>query len=489
MTTAVILGLIFLFLLIIVTRAVRFKPSSPQYCSLPESYFSGFKQEASSHLVEMIRCQTVSPDVKGGGYDQFEKFQNLLKNFYPLVHGNLDHEKVNEHSLLYRWPGKVNDKPVLFMAHYDVVPADGDKWRKPPFEGIIENGIIYGRGTLDTKSTLCGILEAAEILLAENFQPEQDIYFAFGHDEEMSGRGAEAISEILQSRGIKLDMVLDEGGAVVHGVFPGIKNPIAVVGLSEKGIADVQVSVEGSGGHASTPGRHNPLNTLSRIIINVEKNPFKANIPVEVREMFDTLGRHMPVAYKVIFANLWLFKPLLLKMLPMVNPELNALCRSTIVFTMAEGSKASNVIPVKASAVANLRLAAMDTKEDALIHIEKSALKASRKARSAKEPLTLKVTLIEGHNASPSSSTSSEAYRKLARAINDCFRGAIVTPYIMLAASDARHFCKISNNVLRFSPIEMDESELHSIHGVDERISVEKLNRLVNFYYLMLSRS
>jgi carboxypeptidase PM20D1 len=282
-------------------------------------------------------------------------------------------------------------------------------------------------------------------------------------------------------------MVLDEGGAIVRDIFPGVKQPIAVVGMAEKGVMDLEVILEGSGGHSSTPGRQNPLGVMSKIIQQVEKNPFKAHLPVVVREMFTVLGGHMPFSFKIIFANLWCFKPLLLALLPLISRELNALCRTTCVFTMIKASDASNVIPEKVRAVANLRLAAIDSREKALQHVRAQAVAASEKATKGEAGLKLRVEMVQGHNASPSSDTASEAYKRLSAAVENVFKGTVVTPYIMLGASDSRHYCAISDNVLRFSPIEMSKEELRSIHGLDEKLPVEKLGRVVDFYITLIT--
>lgn len=483
------------WLLIIISRALFFKPQLSKGCPMPAFAppVQFDKRRAAENLAKLINCRTIDPAKDGerleaGDFSEYERLRNLLRTFYPLVHKELRFELINGHSLLYHWVGRNNNKPLVLMAHYDVVPANEEQWSKPPFAGLIEDDLIWGRGALDTKSTLCGILEAVEALLAVGYTPDQDVYLSFGHDEETMGSGAPAIVEVLHERGIRPEMVLDEGGAILENMFPGVKKPIAVVGMAEKGVADIEVTIEGSGGHSSTPGRLNPLAILSRIILQVEKKPFKAGMPVEVKEMFDVLGRHMPFMYRLIFANLWCFKPLLLKLLPLISRELNALCRTTAVFTIAEAGRASNVIPEKVRALANLRLAAAEPLEKALQHIRSQALKVSKKVRQGADPLKVEVEMLHGHNASPSSPTSSSAYHKLVDTIETIFKGTIVTPYIMLGASDARHFCAISENVLRFSPIPMSKEELRSIHGHDERITIDKLAAIVKFYIALISK-
>lgn len=474
-------ALLGLWAVVILTRAALYRPLATEAVApaLPEVVVDG--EQAARRLSEMIRCRTVKPG-EGEGYEQFDRFRRLLRDFYPLAHDALEGETVKEHNLLYRWPGRGGERPLVLMAHYDVVPASGEQWSHPPFDGVIEAGVIWGRGALDTKNTLCGIFEAVEALLGAGYRPEQDIYLAFGHDEETMGRGALAIVEELRARGVRPEMVLDEGGAVLSGMFPGVKRPIAVVGTAEKGFVNIEVVLQGGGGHSSAPDQHNPLAVLSRIILNVEKNPFEAHLPGELLELFTAVGRHMPFALRVIFANLWCFKPLLKVLVPRLGREMNALCRTTAVFTMAEGSSASNVVPDRVRAVVNLRNAARDPLDKALAHIRSRAAAASEKARRAADPLRLEVNLLNGHDASPSSSTASAAYALLVRTVKTVFPQAVVTPYIMLGATDARHFHAISDNVLRFSPMALSKEELRSIHGVDEKITVEQLSGVVTFY-------
>ncbi|MDZ4131579.1 MAG: M20/M25/M40 family metallo-hydrolase, partial [Dethiobacteria bacterium] len=368
--TIIVLALIGTLLAVILVRAAFYKPpaaaTGPVHLPGPQFDLTA----AAGRLASLVRCRTIAPqsdklkieaDQQGiNAYGEYEKLRQLLKDYYPLTHQALEHELVKGHSLLYRWAGKSSEKPLLLMAHYDVVPANDAQWQQPPFAGNIIDGVIWGRGTLDTKCTLCAIFEAVEKMLAEGFEPQQDIYLAFGHDEETMGYGAPATVEVLKNRGVHFEMVLDEGGAIVSNVFPGISKPIAVIGMSEKGVADFEVVLEGSGGHSSTPGLRTPLGEMSKIILRLAKKPFQAHLPVEVVEMFAVLGRHMPFGFRTIFANLWCFKPLLTLLLPKLGGELGALCRTTCVFTMIEGSSASNVIPNRVRAVANLRLAAID---------------------------------------------------------------------------------------------------------------------------------
>jgi len=491
-----LLGLILIFISVILIKAALFRAVDQKSGSfaVASDLPAYHPAEAAGRFAELIRCRTVHPEKAGehwlpDDYSEFVRFRELLKKLYPLVHQKMEWELVNEHSLLYRWPGQNSEQPLVLMAHYDVVPAEDEQWSHSPFSGEIVEDQVWGRGSLDTKCTLFGIMEAAEALLKDGFTPKQDLYFAFGHDEETMGAGAPAIVELLKSRSIRPVMVLDEGGAIIEGVFPGIKQPIAVVGLTEKGLTDIEVMLEGSGGHASTPDRINPLAIMSKVILKLDKNPFPASMPAEVGEMFAVLGKHMPFGLRIIFANLWCFKPLLMTALPLIGRELNALCRTTCVFTIAEASKAANVIPNRVRVVANLRLAATETCDQALKYLTEQAMQATARARQAKDPLKLSVKRLYGHDASPSTSSDSAAYKKLVEVVGSVFQNVLVTPYIMLGASDSRHFCAICDQVLRFSPLKMSKEELRSIHGINEKISFDQLGGVVAFYYKLVRGS
>ncbi|HSW35800.1 MAG TPA: M20/M25/M40 family metallo-hydrolase, partial [Candidatus Limnocylindrales bacterium] len=419
-------GLIALWLALILIRAALHKPYPGGMEAVPLPVLKVDHEKAAEHLSAMIRCRTVSyVDPGQMDFAEFDKLRLLLGEMYPETHKKLDHELISGHALLYRWKGRSDAKPMLLMAHYDVVPAAENQWRFPPFSGNIADGAVWGRGALDMKSTLCGILEAVEALVTEGFRPAEDIYLAFSYDEETMGIGAPAVVETLKSRGIRMEMVLDEGGAVINKVFPGVKKPVALVGLSEKGVADIECVVTSRGGHASTPGRYNPLGVMSSIITRVGKKPFRAHLPAETREMFEVLSREMPFVYRILFANLWFFRGLLTAILPKLSGETNAMCRSTCVFTMAEGSRASNVLPDRVRTVANLRLAAIDSVEHALRHIIEQTMIASKKAITANKTLSVKVNLIHGHEASPSSTTTSDAYGKLSEAIRAVYPEAV----------------------------------------------------------------
>ena len=432
---------------------------------------------ATESLARMIRCRTVSRHEKElEERDQFEAFRNLLRERYPKFHELCGMKRIDDDGLLYRWPGKGAKEPTVLMAHYDVVPANEELWTKPPFEGIVEDGVLWGRGTLDTKITLCGALEAAEALVASGFVPENDIYFSFGGDEEIAGDDTPSIVAYLEKEGIRPALVLDEGGAVVEGVFPGVEVPCALVGIAEKGIMDLEFSLSGQGGHASAPPPHTLLGEMSRFAVEIEKRPFPDRLSPGAARMFDTLGRYSTLLYRMIFANLWLFRPLLDLICRKSGGELNALMRTTCALTMSEGSSAPNVLPPKVRTVANLRIISGESTDSAEAYLNNLASKVLNKK------LTLKTRRIDGSNPSTVSDTDSEGWSRLVSAIRCTWPEAIVSPYLMIAASDARHYHRISDKVFRFSVLELSKEERGLIHGNDERIPVEKIGSCVEFY-------
>lgn len=472
----IILGVVVLFVAVILIRTAMFKPKDDKRAEADEVAVD--EKRAVESLQAMIRCKTVSSRDKATVDEkEFDKFRELLKKRYPNIHKTCKLERIGETGLLYYWKGKSDKAPTVLMAHYDVVPADEKAWDKPAFEGIIEDGVLWGRGTLDTKGTLNGVVEAAEKLIGEGFTPENDIYLSFSGNEEIAGEGAPDIVAELSRRGIRPELVVDEGGAVVENVFPGVKEKCALIGIGEKGMMDLEFYYKSTGGHASAPPPHGPVGKLAQAVVDVEAHPFKCTLSKPVAEMFDTLGRRSSFVFRMIFANLWLFKPVLDALCKKTGGELNAMMRTTCAFTMMEASKASNVLPPDARVVANFRLIEGDTPESAMEYIKK---------RINNDEIELKMWY--GMAPSPSSDTSSEGYAKLKSAIERTWTEAIVSPYLMVACSDSRHFCKISDKVMRFSAMELTKEERGFIHGNNERIPLDKIVTTVKFYVRLIKQ-
>ena len=463
-------SIIGIMLLLILVRAFRFAP-------LAEADEEGSAMEieidaAVTRFQEMIRCRTIS-----SGEDslideaEFTKFRSILRNRYPLVHQSLSREEIGPRGLLYRWPGASPENPTVLMSHYDVVPADEALWEKDPFGAVIESGEIWGRGTLDNKATLLGIMEAAEYLLARGFQPANDIYLSFGGDEEIGGPSADAIVQELERRGVRPALVLDEGGAILSNVFPGVSEEAALVGIAEKGYMDVDIEITGQGGHASSPPASTLAGKLAKIIVRLEANPFQSRFTKPVREMIDTLGRHSSFGLRIVFANLWIFSPLLKAVFGKMGGQMNAMVRTTCAVTKLEGSQSYNVMPPRVSAGLNLRPLSGDSCE--------SVARSVGKTISSPEA---KVNVLKAWEASAVSRTDSPGWETLSKAIRKSWEDVIVSPYLMMARTDSQYFCRISEDVYRFSAMRLTKDQLALIHGNNERIPVESLLKTVEFY-------
>lgn len=431
----------------------------------------------AEHLSAALQIQT---DATGEDAQALEKMSRRLQELYPRVHGTLGRERVNGHSLLYTWAGRDPAlEPVLLCAHMDVVPFDPatrSEWTHPPFSGAVADGFVWGRGALDMKSTLITIFEAVEGLIRAGYQPERTLLLGFGHDEELGGwQGANRIAALLAERGVALAAVLDEGGAVMAGAVPGLALPAALIGITEKGYATVEVKVEGRPGHSSMPPRHTAIGVLARALARLETRPMPARTSL-ARLMFEDLGPFLPFTMRMALANPFLFGNVVQKRLES-NPQTNALIRTTMAITMIEGGLKDNVLPARAQAGVNCRLLPGDSRDRLVEHI-----------RRAVNDEAVQITLPpeNGWDAAPVSPVDSPVYRSLTRAIRQVFPDAIPAPYLMSGASDSRHYAALSPNVYRFSPYLLDSAQLRTIHGIDERISVEALGLMVTFYHQVI---
>lgn len=435
-------------------------------------------------LAQAIRFQTISyQDPQQFRAEAFLGFHKFLEESFPKVHSTLTREVVGDYSLLYTWKGQEAGEPVLLMAHMDVVPIEPGtegNWTQPPFEGRISDGYIWGRGALDDKSNVLSILEAIELLISQGVQPKRTIYLAFGHDEEVGGRnGAARIVTLLQSRGIHFDYILDEGSAVTDGIIPGTSRPVALIGIAEKGLLSIELNVETEGGHSSAPPPQTAVGILSRAISRLEENQMPGSIQGVVGQMFQNVGPEMRFDKRIVFANLWLFRPLVERQMA-ASPTTNAAMRTTTAATMIEGGVKENVLPSKARAVVNFRILPGDSIQSVLAHINQtindSRVKVNRYGETANEPSAV-------------SGIDSFGYRSLEKTIRQLFPGTSVAPSQVIAATDSRHYAGLSNSIYRFAPFTVRPEDMNRIHGTNERISVENYAQCVRFYHQLIINS
>ena len=474
---SVLVGLaLIVFLAVILIRAIAFKPKAqPKTDDTPVSLD---RDAAVESLRELVRCKTVSymdPALEDDA--EFEKLISKLPALYPRVFEVCEFTRLPDRGLLFRWKGRTDGAPAVLMAHYDVVPVDESGWDKPAFEGIIADGCLWGRGTLDTKGTVNGILFAANHLIAEGFTPDNDIYFAFSGGEEVNGLGAVHIVEYFEKMGIEPLFVLDEGGAVVEDVFPGVKSPCGLIGIAEKGMMNVRYTAKSQGGHASAPKPNAPVDRLSRACARVVSHPRKVALTPPAALMFDTLGRYSTFAYRVICSNIKLFLPVLSAITKKSGGELNALLRTTVAFTQMQGSSAPNVIPPEASMVSNIRLNPADDMDSMLAYLKKTV-----------DDEGVELTVLGGMNPSRISTTDCEGWDLVASAVASTWKGCIVSPYLMVQCSDSRHYGRISDKVYRFSAMDLTSAERATIHGHNEKVRLDAVGRTVEFYVRLMKQ-
>ena len=471
-----ILALVAVFVAVVAIRTIRFTPKPQPPVSQEEVSFD--RDAAVQALAELVKCRTVSYNDHSLEDDaEFDKLISLLPGLYPRVFDVCSVTQLPDRALLLRWPGKKDGDPAVLMAHYDVVPVNEENWEKHPFEAILENGILWGRGTLDTKVTFNGIFSGANHLISKGFQPEHDIYFAFSGGEEVNGKGAPNIVQYFIDHHIQPAIVVDEGGAVVENVFPGVKQPCGLIGIAEKGMMNAQFRTVSAGGHASAPKPHTPVGILSAACKRIEDHPFKCHAEGPAAQMFDTLGRHSTLLYRIIFANMWCFGWVIDLLGRLSGGEMNALVRTTVAFTQMEGSSARNVIPPEAKMVANMRLNPADSVQSALEYLRKTVKNED-----------VEITALESFEPSPISETNCPAWDKVAAAVAETWKGCIVSPYLMVQCSDSRHYGRLSNHVYRFSAMDLSAAERATIHGNNERIRVECIHRAVEFYIRLMGK-
>ncbi len=427
-------------------------------------------------LSRMVRKETVSRRGEAQR-EKFLAFHAELEALFPLVHKTLEKTEIDG-NLLYTWRGKSSERPVVLMSHQDVVPAEGE-WKHEPFSGDIVDGKVWGRGSADTKCSVMAFFQAVEELLAEGFVPANDVYLSSSCTEEIGGDGCPKLVAELKKRGVQPYLVCDEGGAIVQEPIGGVKGHFAMIGVLEKGQGNLLVSARSGGGHSSFPPKNSPIARLAAFVCEMEKHsPMRAAFEPEVAAMFRTLAPYGPFAYRLLFGNLWLFRPLLKVLLPAISPQAGALLKTTAAFTMQSGSDATNVMPQEATLTINLR------------YIPHQGMEQSNEAvRRIAEKHDLALTVLNAYDALPPVKIDSDAYRLVEAAVNEVFPGLPTCPYVMTGGTDARFYQEICGACIRFSPVVYGPEQMKGMHGLNENIDSFSLPGAVDFYKTVIRRN
>ncbi len=434
------------------------------------------EQQYAEKLAQMIRYETVS--YKGQiQREKFLGFHKVLEELFPLVHQHLEKTEIDG-SLLFYWKGKHSDRPLVLMGHQDVVPAEG-KWEHEPFSGDIENGRIWGRGSADTKCSVMAFFQAVEELLEKGVTPEQDVYLASSNTEEIGEEGCPKLVNELIRRGVKPYIVNDEGGSIVTEPMAGVKGNYAMVGVLEKGQGNLLVKARSNGGHSSYPPKNSPIVRLSKFLCALDKHsPMKAKMNRQAKEMFSNMAPYGPGWMRLLFGNLWLFKPLLVKLMPSISPQAAALLRTTVAPTMQTGSDGCNVLPQEATLTLNLRYIPHQNMEESNVAIAKLAAKYD-----------LEVEVLDAYPSCEPVDAHSDAFRLVEQVIGEAFPGLPVIPYVMTGGTDARHFQKICSACIRFSPVVYGPAQMKGMHGLNEYLDTVSLPGAVDYYKLLIRKN
>ena len=478
---AVLFSILLVLVFVLVTRAILLKPRTDP---VPAAHLITFDQlSAIQRLAAAIRIPTISQTGRAIDAQAMAQFRGFLESSFPRVHAAMTREVLSSGSVLYTWKGRSpTAEPVILTGHIDVVPVDpatGNRWQHPPFSGDVAEGSIWGRGTLDDKGSVVALMEAAETLLAQGFTPARTVIFAFGDDEENGGQqGAVGIVKLLQSRDIHAYFVVDEGGAVARGFVPGLDSPLAVIGIAEKGYLSLKLSTTGAGGHSSEPPPHTAIGELAAGLTRLEADPFPGSMPDPTRDQLLSIAPYLPFVQRLALANLWLTRPLVVAT-GLKDKSQAGGYQTTTAITVISGGTKDNVLPTDAQAIVNFRILPGETVESVTDRV-RSRLNDPKIAITDADPESTV-------NPSPVSPTDTEGFRTLITTIRQLYPTAITAPYLVGAATDARHYYAVSPNVYRFIPLEADENIYTMIHGFNEHITTSNYIHLVEFEAQLLN--
>lgn len=473
-----ILGIVLLILVfaaVLVLRTVSLKPDSAVTAALPKAD-PARSERYGQNLAQMIRKETISSRFNEDR-TKFYEFHEILESLFPNVHSTCE-KKVFNGSLLFRWKGKGNGKPILLMSHHDVVEAGG-KWDHDPFGGEIIDGAVWGRGTVDTKGSLFCLMTAVEELIKEGYRPNCDVYLASSCTEEFSGEGAPLTVKYLKEQGVELDLLIDEGGMIIDNPIGGVNGTYAMVGVLEKGYGDLKFIAKGLGGHASAPTKNTPWARLAAFISEVEKhNPFTVKFSPTVEEMFRRFAPNMSFGMKLIFANFGVFQPLLRKLMPVISSQAAAMISTTIAFTMGKGSDGLNVLPQEAYVTGNLRFIPHQGTDESIALIAELAKKYD-----------IETEVIYKDYPCPVVDYTGKQFKLVEDTIHEIYPGIGVSPYAMTGGTDAKYYSDICKNCIRFAPLAINKQQYGSIHGLNENINCSSLPGAVDFYKSIIKKN
>lgn len=428
-------------------------------------------EKAADHLRCAVGFQTVVHD-EMTDWEPFRKLAAWLEQTYPLLHKEAFCTLLEGYTRVYYWKGTDSSlEPVLCTAHQDVVPqGDEQPWTHPPFSGIIDQGYLWGRGSLDMKAQMTALLESVEHLMQSGYRPRRDTYIVLGHDEETGGDGARSAAEYFRKKGIRFFLLIDEGGCVSEGMMPGIQTPLASIGIAEKGYADIELECTASGGHSSMPPLRTSLGILSQTLYDIEGHRFPCRFPLVTRQFLSALRPHTSFPLRLALSNLWLFKPLVMRVLSKY-PAGNAMVRTTTAVTMASGSDAPNVLPVTSTGTVNFRLLPGYSIEDIEAFVHRQIQDRPINFRSLRCDLPSQVTSID-----------SDAYKLIEKTVSQVFPDAVTAPYLMTGGTDAKKYDDLCSGICRFSPYRLSRQDIDSMHSTNERISLENIETAMQFY-------
>ena len=470
----IFLAIVVLLMSVCIFRAAASKPEFDT--SIKPLYSPDERSEKYARILsKMIQCETIS--VRGeDDREKFNRFHKVLEQMFPNVYAKCELTDIDG-NLLFRWKGRESAAPILLMSHQDIVSAEGE-WENPPFSGCIDGDVVWGRGTVDTKGSLMCIFQAVDELIQDGYIPNRDVYIATSRTEEISGDGAPKIVNHLKNNGVFLEMLIDEGGMIITEPIGGVRGNYAMIGVVEKGYGDYKFTAKGKGGHASAPEKNTPIPRLAAFINYVEKHdPFKTRFSPAAKEMFKRMAPNMSFGMKVIFANIWLFEPLVCLLMPSISSAGAAMLKTTMAFTKAKGSDGYNVLPQEAYVTANMRFIHHQDEKATYALISDIAKKYDIQTEVLAEQAPRKTV---DYNAA--------AFKTVESTIREIFDNVNVCPYVMTGGTDAGYYDDICDNSIRFAPLYINSQQYDSIHSANENINASVLPKGIDFYKALIKK-